>query len=78
MLGRLVAVLGHLQALVGLCWAAWGFSAASESYVRPFGSRIGTTLGSLGLSWQHLKAVLGHLESILVPFWAAWGPDGCF
>jgi len=72
-----------------LCWAICSpgsgyvgqlgaLLAASESYVEPFGSRVGTMLGSLGLSWWHLKAISGDLEAVLGRCWAAWGFVGGF
>ena len=52
--------------------------AVSEGYVGPFGSYVGTMLGTSGLSWRLVMPMLVRLEAVLGLCWAAWGSTGGF
>ena len=52
--------------------------AVFEGDVGPFGSRAGSIMGALGLSWRLLMPMLVRLEAVLGLCWAAWGSTGGF
>ena len=54
----LKAMVGHLETILGLCWAAWeslgALLAASEAMVGHLGPILGLCWALLGLSWGSL------------------------
>ena len=74
------ATSGHLEAMLGLCWAPFGslgdHLVPFGGFVGSFGAYIGTIVGSLRLCCSFLKAMLGHLEPMLGLCWAPWGSLG--
>ena len=62
-------MVGHLETVLGLCWA-------SEGYGGPFGDYIGAMLGSLGLSCSSLGALLEQLGGLLAASEGYGGPFG--
>ena len=75
-------LLKAVLAIWSLCWSHFGqlgaLMAVSEGYVGPFGSYVGTMLGTSGLSWRLVMPMLVRLEAVLGLCWAAWGSTGGF
>ena len=68
-------LLKAVLAIWSLCWSHFGqpgvLMAVFEGDVEPFGSRAGSIMGTLGLSWRLLMPMLVRLEAVLGLCWPA-------
>ena len=74
-LGQVGAKLGHLGAILELCWAILAPSGGLGAHLSSKFEVLGAILAPSWGSWGHLGSKLGGPGTILAPSWVIMGPS---